>query len=67
VAPQAETPVAWRAYVSEITGEVAPAQMTDGREPRWAPFDDGYDLADPVDQAIAQTRAAVFPAHEVDV
>lgn len=67
VAPQAETPVAWRAYVREITGEAAPAHMTDGREPRWAPFNDGHDLADPVDQAIAQTRAAVFPAHEVEV
>jgi acetoin utilization protein AcuC len=67
VAPQAETPVGWRAYVSEITGDVAPAHMTDGRDPRWASFDDGYDLDDPVDQAIAQTRAAVFPAHEVEV
>jgi len=66
VAPQAEIPAAWRAYVTATTGEPAPAHMTDGRDPRWESFDDGRDLTDPVDQAIAETRAAVFPAHEVE-
>ena len=37
--------------------------MTDGAEPRYASFHSGYDPAEPVDQAIMATRAAVFPEH----
>jgi hypothetical protein len=34
-----------------------------GTGPAWVPFASGRDPADPVDDAIAATQAAVFPAH----
>ena len=37
--------------------------MTEGAAGEFAPFDDGYNPADPVDQAILATRKAVFPLH----
>jgi acetoin utilization protein AcuC len=39
--------------------------MTEGTEPAYARFESGYDPADPLDQAIMATRAAVFPEHEM--
>lgn len=35
--------------------------MTDGREPVWRGWEEGYDPADRVDQAVLATRRAVFP------
>lgn len=66
VPPTTEAPPTWRAYVQRMTGEVAPMMMTDGREPRWAPFDADHDLSNSVDRAIADTRNAVFAAHGVE-
>jgi acetoin utilization protein AcuC len=63
VPPEAETPAEWRAEVSRRTGERAPERMTDGTTPSWRPFDDGYDPADRLDQAVLATRKAVFPSH----
>jgi len=37
--------------------------MTEGTEPAYARFESGYDPADPLDQAIMATRAAVSPEH----
>ena len=40
--------------------------MTEGGQGRFDPltaFETGYNLADPVDQAIMATRKAVFPLH----
>ena len=61
--PGARIPAAWREYASRRTGREAPQTMTDGTEPEFARFESGYDLADPVDQAIMATRKAVFPEH----
>ena len=40
--------------------------MTEGAPATYAPYESGYDPADPVDRAIAATRAAVFPDHGLD-
>ena len=61
--PGARIPAAWREYASRRTGREAPQTMTDGTEPGFARFESGYDLADPVDQAIMATRTALFPEH----
>ena len=63
IGPGARIPAAWREYASRRTGRQAPQIMTDGTEPEFARFESGYDLADPVDQAIMATRTAVFPEH----
>jgi acetoin utilization protein AcuC len=44
-------------------GRLAPEFMTERNEPDYARFESGYDPADPLDQAIMATRAAVFPEH----
>ena len=61
IAPETETPEAFRAFVSESLGRPGPAHMTDGRHPWPKPFDQGFDPGDPVDAAILATRSAVFP------
>lgn len=64
--PTTPTPSAWRDFVRERTGEVAPTKMTDGRDPEFTPFERGYDPDDPADRAIQATRTAVFPCHGID-
>ena len=59
----ADTPQLWREYVGWTVSETAPETMTDGADGRFLRFEDGYDPAEPVDQAIMATRNAVFPAH----
>ena len=61
--PSVATPGPWREYVSLATGQAAPETMTEGAAGEFASFDDGYNPADPVDQAILATRKAVFPLH----
>ena len=58
------TPGAWRELAHERGHELAPTSLTDGRPVGFEAWDTtGRDPADPVDAAIAATRAAVFPAH----
>ncbi|NHC14874.1 acetoin utilization protein AcuC [Motilibacter deserti] len=64
--PATPCPEAWRAYVGELVGRPAPARMTDGASASFAPWTGGYDPADPLDQAILATRAAVFPCYGLD-
>lgn len=64
--PSTPTPGAWRELAARRTGETAPLTMTDGRDPHYRDFSDGYDPADPVDRAIVATRKAVFPHHGLD-
>jgi acetoin utilization protein AcuC len=45
------------------TGRAAPERMTEDAPTAFTPFDSGHDPDDPVDRAIAATRAAVFPEH----
>jgi len=61
--PASATPRLWREYVSQLTSQAAPETMTEGAPGEFASFDDGYNPADPVDQAIMATRRAVFPLY----
>jgi acetoin utilization protein AcuC len=65
--PAASTPPQWRRLCRDRAGEAAPTTMTDGREPDWVTWQGGVgDPADRVDAAIAATRRAVFPRHDLD-
>jgi len=59
--PATPTPPSWRDYVARRTGATAPAIMTEQAPARYPRFENGYDPAEPVDQAIMATRKAVFP------
>ena len=63
VDPEMETPAAWRDLARSLTGETAPATMTDGAPANYVPFSSGVDPGDPVDRAIMRTRTAVFASH----
>ena len=63
IAPETPTPEDWRAEVFRRTGQRAPERMTDGMSGAWKDFEDGYDPADRLDQAVLATRRAVFPHH----
>jgi acetoin utilization protein AcuC len=64
VPPEEAVPEEWRSAVHALTGgTVPPLRMTDGRDPRWQPWESGYDPGDALDQAVLATRRAVFPAH----
>lgn len=65
VDPSTPLPQRWRADLVEAGFDVAP-RMTDDREPVIGRFAEGYNPADPVDQAIMATRRAVFPEHGLD-
>ena len=50
--PDTATPESWRAYVRETLGRTAPTRMTDGRDPAYRDWSEGYDpahLARPLD------------------
>ncbi len=55
--PVTPIPQAWQ---NEM-GRGAPATMTDGVDIEFEPFEDGFNPADRLDQAILATQRAVFP------
>ncbi|MBQ0997101.1 acetoin utilization protein AcuC [Streptomyces nigra] len=62
IEPTTPIPESWRQEVYARTRQLGPARMTDGRWPAsWADWEDGYDPADRLDQAVLATRKAVFP------
>lgn len=62
-----QTPDDWRDLASERGGEFAPTAMSDGKTPAFLPWEGGSgDPADPVDRAVAETRANVFPLLGLD-
>ncbi len=61
--PRTACPEDWRDFVRERTGEIAPKVMTDGFQVEVQTWGEGYDPANPIDQAILATRRAVFPEH----
>ncbi|QIP85302.1 acetoin utilization protein AcuC [Streptomyces sp. Tu 2975] len=62
VEPESVIPSSWRDEVYARTRQLAPARMTDGRWPvAWRGWEEGYDPADRLDQAVLATRRAVFP------
>ncbi|MEU9760133.1 acetoin utilization protein AcuC [Streptomyces sp. NPDC047985] len=61
VDPGSVIPSSWRDEVYARTRRWGPARMTDGRAPSWRPWEEGYDPADRLDQAVLATRRAAFP------
>jgi acetoin utilization protein AcuC len=49
--------------VTQHYGLAAPERMTDGVDPTWRDWSEGFDPADPVDRAVLATQRAVFPMH----
>jgi acetoin utilization protein AcuC len=67
------TPTAWRDEAQERGGEAAPTTLLDGAAPTWTPWEPadplgtgGDRLSRAVDEAIRETREAVFPAYGLD-
>ncbi|MEV0847514.1 acetoin utilization protein AcuC [Streptomyces sp. NPDC049954] len=62
VDPAEPVPEEWRHQVYAATRQAGPVRMTDGRWPvRWRPWEEGYDPADRIDQAVRAVRGAAFP------
>ncbi|GGW75621.1 acetoin utilization protein AcuC [Streptomyces xantholiticus] len=62
VDPESVIPSSWRDEVYAKTRQLAPGWMTDGRWPvAWRGWEEGYDPADRLDQAVLATRRAAFP------
>lgn len=60
--PESVIPSSWRDQVYARTRQLGPARMTDGRWPvGWRDWEEGYDPADRLDQAVLATRRAAFP------
>jgi acetoin utilization protein AcuC len=64
--PAVPTAPGWREHVATLLGRTAPYRMTDGREPAYRDWSEGYDPAVWLDRAVAATREAVFPSHGLD-
>jgi len=64
--PAGPTAEGWREHVATLLGRTAPYRMTDGREPAYRDWSEGYDPSVWLDRAVAATREAVFPAHGLD-
>ncbi|MFI1225474.1 MULTISPECIES: acetoin utilization protein AcuC [unclassified Streptomyces] len=61
VDPESVVPPSWRDLVYARTRQLGPGRMTDGRTPSWKSWEDGYDPADRLDQAVLASRKAAFP------
>lgn len=62
VEPASMIPSSWHDEVYARTRQPGPARMTDGRWPvAWRDWEEGYDPADRLDQAVLATRRAAFP------
>lgn len=64
--PSTEVPGGWREHVTTRLGRVTPGRMTDGREPRYRDWREGYDPDGWLDRLVQSTRAAAFPLHGLD-
>jgi acetoin utilization protein AcuC len=63
VDPRTETPQEWRDHIQRLLGRVAPRRMTDGREPEYRDWEQGFDPDSWLDRSIQETRKQVFPFH----
>jgi acetoin utilization protein AcuC len=61
--PDIAVPESWREHVRERLGHTAPMRMTDGREPAYRDWSEGYDPASWLDRSILATREEIFPRH----
>jgi acetoin utilization protein AcuC len=64
--PATETPDAWREHVQTRLGRVAPYRLTDGRDPVYRDWTEGYDPDTWLDRAVHATRMETFPLHGLD-
>ena len=64
--PDMDTPSAWREQVLEQLGVRAPMRMTDGRNPAYRDWTEGYDPETWLDRAIQATRDVVYPYNGLD-
>jgi acetoin utilization protein AcuC len=64
--PQTETPDSWREHVHETLGRRAPSRLTDGRDPAYRDWSEGYDPDSWLDRTILATRHEIFPYHGLD-
>ncbi len=64
--PATAVPGGWSEHVRERLGVHGPSRLTDGREPAWRPWEDGYDPGAWLDRQVHSTRTAVFPLHGLD-
>jgi acetoin utilization protein AcuC len=64
--PATDTPESWRSHVRETLGRTAPFRLTDGRDPAYRDWSEGYDPATWLDRSINATREAIFPLHGLD-
>jgi acetoin utilization protein AcuC len=65
VPPTTPTPPEWREHIQRLLGRVAPRRMTDGREPEYRDWVEGYDPDSWLDRSIQETRSQVFPLHGI--
>jgi acetoin utilization protein AcuC len=64
--PELPTPGAWIEHVRDRLGVQGPTRLTDGREPAYRPWEEGYDPASWLDRQVNSTRTVVFPLHGLD-
>ncbi|HET9500181.1 MAG TPA: acetoin utilization protein AcuC [Marmoricola sp.] len=64
--PGLDVPAEWRADVAARLGRRAPLLMTDGREPAYRDWSEGYNPDTWLDRAVQATRDAVFPLNGLD-
>jgi acetoin utilization protein AcuC len=62
-----DTPPEWRAEVASRLGRRAPVRMTDGRDPAYRDWSEGYNPDTWLDRAVQATREAVFPLNGLDL
>jgi acetoin utilization protein AcuC len=65
VDPATPTPQEWREHIQRLLGRVAPRRMTDGREPDYRDWEEGFDPDSWLDRSIQETRKEVFPFHGI--
>ncbi|MCW0214221.1 MAG: acetoin utilization protein AcuC [Pseudonocardia sp.] len=63
--PHTTVPADWTAHTTTLTRQPLPVSMTDGGDPSFVPWGDGG-TAERVDNAIVDSRRAVFPLHGLD-
>ena len=64
--PDTETPGDWREHVATTLGRSAPTRLTDGQQPSYRVWEEGYDPEAWLDRAVHATRMATFPLHGLD-
>jgi acetoin utilization protein AcuC len=64
--PATDTPYGWREHVELSLGRTPPYRMTDGRNPGFRDWSEGYDPGTWLDRAIHATRTEAFPLHGLD-